>query len=223
MIAYCTSPSSTPARSSAPRIAIEPSSVAWWPASAPPSLPNGVRTAETITERDIERSLASEVEAGLEPLCEAHHEANRRLDVVQRDDFAGAVDVAGGERHEPGRDARAAGVGGIHVGVRVPRRDVDRVRDGLGFGGFDQQLEDLRIDRRPAVDDRSGPELGDTVDLRVALGDIGRAGHVDRKRHLRLEREHGRARAAVVADLLLYGRDRRDIARRAAGLGHAPR
>jgi hypothetical protein len=57
---YSTSEGSTPARSSPARITMEPSSVAWWPARPPPSLPNGVRTADTITERviGIERSEA---------------------------------------------------------------------------------------------------------------------------------------------------------------------
>src|SRR5438477_3612296 len=51
MITYSTSSFSTPARSSAARIAIAPSSVACLSASEPPSFANGVRTAETITER----------------------------------------------------------------------------------------------------------------------------------------------------------------------------
>src|SRR6266576_5244899 len=51
MITYSTSSFSTPARSSAARIAIAPSSVACLSASEPPSLPNGVRTALTMTER----------------------------------------------------------------------------------------------------------------------------------------------------------------------------
>ena len=50
---YSTSPGSIPARSSPARITIEPSSVAGWRARPPPSLPNGVRTADTITERVI--------------------------------------------------------------------------------------------------------------------------------------------------------------------------
>src|SRR5919198_441135 len=51
MTTYSTSSFATPARSSAARMTIEPSSVASLSASPPPSLPNGVRTAETITER----------------------------------------------------------------------------------------------------------------------------------------------------------------------------
>ncbi len=50
MITYSTSPGSRPPRSSAARMAIEPSSVAGRDASPPPSRPNGVRTAETMTE-----------------------------------------------------------------------------------------------------------------------------------------------------------------------------
>ena len=59
MIAYSTSSSATSTRSSAARIAIAPSSVASYPASLPPSLPNGVRTAETITERAMFLNLAT--------------------------------------------------------------------------------------------------------------------------------------------------------------------
>ena len=51
MITYSTSFGSSPARSSAALIAIAPSSGAWYAASPPPSFPNGVRAAETITER----------------------------------------------------------------------------------------------------------------------------------------------------------------------------
>ncbi len=51
MIAYSTSPSSTSTRSSALRMAMAPSSVACLDARPPPSFPNGVRTAETMTER----------------------------------------------------------------------------------------------------------------------------------------------------------------------------
>src|SRR5919201_500486 len=74
MITYSTSPSSTPARSSAARIAIPPSSVASRSARPPPSLPKGVRTAETITDFTTAASLASEVDAGLEPAGEGGDE-----------------------------------------------------------------------------------------------------------------------------------------------------
>src|SRR5439155_19440971 len=58
MITYSTSFGSSPIRSNAALIACEPSSVASQSLSPPPSLPNGVRTAETITERAIEERLA---------------------------------------------------------------------------------------------------------------------------------------------------------------------
>ena len=51
MITYSTSSGSRPARSSAALIAIAPSSGAWYEARPPPSFPNGVRAAETMTER----------------------------------------------------------------------------------------------------------------------------------------------------------------------------
>src|SRR5215207_5371287 len=63
MIAYSTSSFSTPARSRAARIAIAPSSVASCSASAPPSRPKGVRTAETITQRGIAASVTSRLAA----------------------------------------------------------------------------------------------------------------------------------------------------------------
>src|SRR4051794_37847390 len=49
MITYCTSPGSTPARSRPARIASAPRCGASYAFSPPPSLPNGVRTALTIT------------------------------------------------------------------------------------------------------------------------------------------------------------------------------
>ena len=64
MIVYSTSPGSTPARSSPARIAIAPSSVAGCPASPPPSRPNGVRTAETMTDRVTGASVAASRRAG---------------------------------------------------------------------------------------------------------------------------------------------------------------
>src|SRR5947207_10508759 len=56
MITYSTSSFSTPARSRAARITIEPSSVACLSAREPPSFAKGVRTAETITERAMVRA-----------------------------------------------------------------------------------------------------------------------------------------------------------------------
>jgi len=53
MITYSTSAPSSPARSSAARMATAPSSVAGRSASPPPRRPKGVRTAETITDLDM--------------------------------------------------------------------------------------------------------------------------------------------------------------------------
>ena len=53
MITYSGSSGSRPIRPSAASIAIAPSSVACLPARPPPSLPKGVRTAATMTERDM--------------------------------------------------------------------------------------------------------------------------------------------------------------------------
>ena len=55
---YSTSPGSIPERSSPARIAIAPSSVAGSFASPPPRRPNGVRTAETMTDRVTGASVA---------------------------------------------------------------------------------------------------------------------------------------------------------------------
>src|SRR3954465_3982920 len=219
MIAYSTSPSSTPARSSAARIAIAPSSGARWSTGAPPSRPKGVRTAETMTERDIALSLASEVETGLEPLRERRDEPRGGLDVGQRDDLGRGVDVARCQRDQAGRDPGAAHVCSIHVGRRLARRDIHRVRDPLRLGGFHEQIEDLRVDRRPAVDHRPTAELRLAPALRVALGDVGRVRHVDGNRDLRAQREDARPGAAEVADLLLHRRAGGPRARR----GGAPR
>src|SRR5436190_19734052 len=56
MITYSISCGSRPMRSSAARIAIEPSSVPSCATRPPPSFPNGVRTAETMTERAMVRA-----------------------------------------------------------------------------------------------------------------------------------------------------------------------
>ena len=66
MITYRGSCGSIPARSSAARIAIAPSSVAGSAASPPPSFPNGVRTALTITLRATRATLAQEARLGRE-------------------------------------------------------------------------------------------------------------------------------------------------------------
>src|SRR3954468_22443795 len=62
MITYSTSLPSRPLRSTPARIAIAPRSVAEWCLRPPPSLPNGVRTAEMITVRLTPFSLAAPVQ-----------------------------------------------------------------------------------------------------------------------------------------------------------------
>src|SRR5262245_50766321 len=51
-----------------------PSSVAWCLARPPPSLPNGVRTAETITDLDTAPTLATEL--GVEPFTSRSPDGN---------------------------------------------------------------------------------------------------------------------------------------------------
>ena len=70
---------------------------------------------------------------------------------------------------------------------------------------------------------RAVAELLLAVLLRVAARDVGGPGHVDGDRDRGLERERSRPRAEEVAGLLAHGRDRDDVAGRAARLGHAPR
>ena len=57
MTTYSTSSLATSTRSSAPRIALAPRSVAAYADRPPPSRPNGVRTAETMTERVMAASV----------------------------------------------------------------------------------------------------------------------------------------------------------------------
>ena len=77
MITYSGSSGSNPIRSIAARIAIAPSSVASLSASPPPSFPNGVRTAETMTERVTRRQgIASRI-GSVRPLT--HRPGRSRL------------------------------------------------------------------------------------------------------------------------------------------------
>src|SRR5437762_14149256 len=113
MITYCGSLSSIRARSSAARIAIAPSSVARYDASPPPSLPNGVRTALTITDR----MSAKVALLPRQPSGEGHDQPDRPLDVVQRAQLTGRVHVAERDRDEARRDAAARAVELVCVGV----------------------------------------------------------------------------------------------------------
>src|SRR5512133_3739816 len=63
MITYSTSSGSSSARSRAALIAIAPSCGASYPARPPPSLPNGVRAVETMTDRLIHLSVTTPMQA----------------------------------------------------------------------------------------------------------------------------------------------------------------
>src|SRR4026208_325696 len=70
MITYSTSSGSRPARWSAARIAIDPSSVAGYDERPPPRRPNGVRTAATMTEVPPRGACPRDgvLRAGVDPL-----------------------------------------------------------------------------------------------------------------------------------------------------------
>src|SRR5437667_11463477 len=89
IITYCGSPGSMPTRSSAARIAIEPSSVAEYEARPPPSLPNGVRTAATITLLVTKSTLAEERRLAGEAAGEGADERDDGLEVVERAELDG--------------------------------------------------------------------------------------------------------------------------------------
>src|SRR5438105_2700790 len=218
MIAYSGSSGSIPARSSAARIAIAPSSVARQPASPPPSFPNGVRTAATITARSMSAKVA--LLAG-QPSREAHDEPDARLDVVERAELARRVHVAERNRDEPGRDAAASDVELVGVGACRARRDLERVWDLLFLRSANEQLVDVAVDHRAALDHRTAAELDLAGKARVSARNVGRPGDIDSERKIGLERERRRLRAEV-ADLLGDGGDRDDVDLRVAGLADPP-
>src|SRR6266508_2812091 len=108
MITYSTSAGSRPIRLSASLIAIEPSSVAWYSARPPPSLPNGVRTAETITDRGIEKSVTMRARPADDPAADR---TDRRAQHA-------ALEVA---EHSRGRARRACAALGRRA--RIPAGD----------------------------------------------------------------------------------------------------
>src|SRR5207248_4182536 len=178
MITYSTSCGSSPIFSSAERITIEPSPVACCLARPPPSLPNGVRSAATMTERATPSMLPSEGQAGLQPPQEGDRQPNSRLDVVEVAQLDRRVHVAERDRDEPGRDAGSAQVRRVGVGHRDAAGDLDRVRDPLRLGALDQQLGDARMDDRAAEDRRPAAELVLAVLTRIGAGNVARRGHV---------------------------------------------
>src|SRR5262245_52682232 len=94
MTTYCGSCASIPTRSSAARTAIAPSPAAGHAASPPPSLPNGVRTAATITLRVTRSTLADEARVASEAPRERGRQRDHRFEVVERADLRRRVHVA---------------------------------------------------------------------------------------------------------------------------------
>ena len=224
MITYCGSCASIPARSSAARIAIEPSSVAGCAASPPPSLPNGVRTALTMTLAwpCVDASAGSS-SRGVSRRANATTSADHGLEVVERRRArpASACSAAAPRRARSGR-RRARRAPRRRRSASASRRDLERVRDLLllGRARAGRRRRVLRIGPRAIA--APAPSSTLPAALRVAAGHVGRVGDVDRERDVGLERERRRARA-VVADLLLNRRDRDDVDLRVAGLADPPR
>ena len=75
---------------------------------------------------------------------------------------------------------------------------------------LDQELEDARVDRRPAKDRGAAAERVVAAGRGVVAGNVGRVGDVDRDRDVRAEPVRGRHRA-VRAELLLRGGDDGDV------------
>ena len=84
-------------------------------------------------------------------------------------------------------------------------------------GGVVEQLEQLRVDRRAAGDDRARAELVVAELLDLDPGRVGGVGDVDHDRRVGRQRERARARAAE-GDLLLGDRHGRELPLGAAGL-----
>src|SRR6187200_2718291 len=125
IVTYSTSSSGTPARSSAARIAIAPSWGASYSFSPPPSFPNGVLTAETMTARAMEGAYLSG--SCLLPRLPG----TRHLDPLQ----PGRMRF-----HEHVRPRRRAGIGVRRVGelleeaLGVPGVLRERERHPVGLG-----------------------------------------------------------------------------------------
>ena len=85
------------------------------------------------------------------------------------------------------------------------------MRDLLGLGGLQQQLGDLRVQRRAALDDRARAERMAAVLALVDAGRVGGVRDVNDDRDVRARRVSERARARE-GDLLLDCGDRDDVA-----------
>ena len=88
-----------------------------------------------------------------------------------------------------------------------PHPRLDGVRDPLGFGRLEEQVEDSRRDRRAAEDRGTAPKLVVAGLVRVARRDVGGVGDVDDDRDLRLQAVRRGARARVPELLLCPGDD----------------
>src|SRR3954470_18497894 len=157
MITYSTSLPSSPMRSSAARMAIEPRSVAEWFFSPPARRPNGVRTVETMTVRLTPLNL-------LGGLDRAVMQDETAVVVVDRDDVELAQHVGAEQplhtaarvaerevRLDDGRRGKlhAADAPGLHLDRRNPRDRRDACDALLRPGRPDAQLLcDLGVDER---------------------------------------------------------------------------
>src|SRR4051794_4087018 len=157
MITSSTSLPSSPMRSSAARMATEPSSVAERSRKPPARRPNGVRTVETMTVRLTPLNLLG----GLDRAVVQHETA---VAVVDRDDVELAQHVGAEEalnaaarvaEREVGLDDRrrrelhAADTPFAHLDRSDPR-DRGDARDALPRPGraYTELLRDLRVDER---------------------------------------------------------------------------
>src|SRR3954451_12021133 len=160
MITYCTSPGSTPARSRPARIATAPSCGASYAFSPPPSFPNGVRTAPTITllratrpgyksgARHRHETVTNDPRQGESPAPAAHVALRRRCQAPLT------------KRHE-----RGAKVWLAHERVLArepPRERDDELHDGLHIverAGFARRVHVARRHRDQAGRDPGAREV----------------------------------------------------------------
>ena len=112
------------------------------------------------------------------------------VDVVDRDELDRRVHVAQRNRDEPGRDARAAQVDRVGVGARPAAERLDRERDLLAARPA------RRAARTPAgagscprAITGPDPSLCSVIVAELDPRLVGREGHVDDDRHVRLVRE----------------------------------
>jgi hypothetical protein len=144
------------------------------------------------------------------------------VDVLERDHLDRRVHVAQRDRDDAGRDAAARDVHRVGVRARVARRGLDRERDAGLLTRRVQELEDLRVEGGAAAEHGAGAELVRAQLLLLRARRVRGERDVHDDRDVGAERVGGRARAGE-RDLLLRDGDARDVAGRAAGLGHQAR